>query len=67
MVRLYRGYSMTHRTSPVCLHCKHRTMEYSKRLKARVLGCDAGKCEFEEKDDERKSNNRVRADVHDAV
>lgn len=44
-----------HRSSPVCLKCKHKTMEYSKLLKARILGCDATKCTFTK---EQKANDK---------
>jgi len=29
-------------------------MEYSKRLKARVLGCNSKTCKFEKREDEKK-------------
>lgn len=44
---------MAYRTSPYCLHCKHRTMELNKKLKAVIPGCDVKKCKYEERSEEK--------------
>ena len=50
----------TQRQPLMCIHCKHRTIQYAPYIKKRILGCNARDCKYERREDGEKHSVQPR-------